>query len=486
MLLSDKIYIPVESLGIHIVKICNLFTYSNPEYYIKKRQKFSVRNISPSLYNYKLEIYNDQRYLILPRGCYTELVKYFKDNNLFFKILDERLLKDQIDIQLVNTNLEKQQQTIVSILIKNEGGLIEAEPGGGKSISILAFLSEIKQPALIIVHESFLQDQWISEIEKRLSGNFSLGRWDMKHKVHGDVDVGLIQTVQKKVDEDVNFLDQYGAIILDECHRCSAPTFLKVMNSSRSKYRVGVTGTVERKDQMHILTMDVLGKKLISIKAKDLKHRITTFETDITYTDLKIELPTTKRWDAEAKKKKIVVDIAKTITLLTSHSERNNLIINKVIKQIESGYFPLILSDRVEHVKSLDLKLRELGYSTVTLIGTKRGKNKYDWGKLREDTTIQCVLASTKKAEEGLDWPRLSAIHLTCPSSNLPKIKQRIGRVRRRCEGKFLPIVCDYIDDLAYFKDIDERGEEQFIYILKYSARKRLKFYEKLKKDYDM
>ena len=54
--------------------------------------------------------------------------------------MDEEL----IDVYLVNTKLEEQQQTIVELLVKNEGGLIEAETGGGKTISILAFISTIK------------------------------------------------------------------------------------------------------------------------------------------------------------------------------------------------------------------------------------------------------------------------------------------------------------------------------------------------------
>lgn len=486
MLLSDKIYIPVSSIGRHIVNICNIFTYANPEYYIKKRQKFSVKNISASLYNYRLDTYNGNKYLVLPRGCYKKLVQYFKENNLFFRILDDRIEKNPIDIHLKNTTLEEQQQIIIKLLLENEGGLIEAMPGAGKSIAILGFLAKVKQPMLIIVHESFLQEQWLTEMEKRLTGNFTIGRWDMRHKIKGDVDVGIINTIHNQVETDIKFLNNYGVIVLDECHRCSAPTFLKVMNDSNSKYRIGITGTVERKDQMHILTLDVLGEKLISIGARDLKHRITSFETDIVYTDLNIQLPTTTRWDAENKKRKIVIDIAKTITLLTTHTKRNNIIINKIVKHIDTGYFPLVLSDRVDHVKLLNFRLQELGYNTAILIGNKGKKNKYNWEKLREDDSIQCVIASTKKAEEGLDWPRLSAIHLTCPSSNLPKIKQRIGRVRRKCEGKIVPVVCDYIDDLAYFKDIDEEGEEQIVYILKYSAKKRLKFYKQLQEDYDL
>jgi len=167
--------------------------------------------------------------------------------------------------------------------------------------------------------------------------------------------------------------------------------------------------------------------------------------------------------------------------LLTNNSKRNNIIIKKIVEHIEAGHFPLVLSDRVDHVKLIDFRLKELGYTTVTLLGNIRSKKKYSWEELREDSSIQCVVASTKKAEEGLDWPRLSAIHLTCPSSNMPKIKQRIGRVRRRCEGKLKPIVCDYVDNLAYFIN----SEQEIVHILKYGARKRIRFYKKLQEDYD-
>ena len=481
MFISDKIYIPVSQIGRQIVDICNLFTYQNPEYYIKKRQKFSVKNISPSLYNYKLETINNEQHLVLPRGCLQKLYSYLNEKNLHFRILDDRILKDPIDVKLVNTNLEQQQHTIVELLCKNEGGLIEASPGGGKTISILAFIAKIKQPALILVHEAFLQEQWLGEMEKRLGGNFKTGRWDMRHKTRGDIDIGLLPSVYKQVENDNTFLDHYGIIVLDETHRCPAPTFLKVMNTAKCKYRVGVTGTVERKDEMHLLTYDVLGEKLISISAGDLKHRITSFEVEIIPTDLSIELPTVLRWNPKIKEREKAIDIAKTITLLTNNLKRNNIIIKKIVEHINAGYFPLVLSDRVDHVKLIDFRLKELGYSTVTLLGNVRSKKKYNWEELREDFSIQCVIASTKKAEEGLDWPRLSAIHLTCPSSNMPKIKQRIGRVRRRCEGKLKPIVCDYVDNLAYFIN----SEQEIVHILKYGARKRIRFYNKLQEDYD-
>lgn len=480
MVISDKIYIPTHLIEKYSGDICNLFTYRNPEYYRRKQQKLSVKGINPSLYNYKFETLHNINHLVLPRGCLSRLKEFLISNKIFFRILDERLSLPTINIKLKETVLEEQQYKIINTLVENDGGLVESPPGSGKTIAMLGFIDRIKQPVLILVHEEFLQNQWIEEINKRLEGSFKIGRWDGKHKIRGNIDVGLTQTVHKQVDLDRSFLDHYGIIIQDEVHKIPAPTFMKIVNNSKSKYRVGVTGTIERKDQMHILTYDVIGKTLLTIAPSEIKHRITSFETDIVNTNIKIELPVRKRWNAQSRKKEDMLDITNAITLLTKNTQRNILILNKIIEDIEEGYFPLVLSDRVDHVKCLDFRLKELGYTVAMLIGSK-GKKNYNWEHLRQDATIQCVVASTKKAEEGLDWPALSSIFLTCPSTNLPKIKQRIGRIRRRQEGKKIPIVHDFIDNLAYYTD----PNKGIVHILKYSSRKRLNFYKKLMEDYE-
>ena len=60
------------------------------------------------------------------------------------------------------------------------------------------------------------------------------------------------------------------------------------------------------------------------------------------------------------------------------------------------------------------------------------------------------------------------------------KLKQQIGRIRRVCEGKPTPIVVDFVDNLACSHSTDEPN-----YLLRYTARTRLRFYEKLKNEYD-
>jgi len=482
LIVSDKIYIRLSEIENHVSNICNMFTYPNPEYHRNKKLKLSVRKISPSLKNYKFQGVGEGRMLILPRGCLSKLKDYFKNNNMFVRVLDDRIEHPPIDCKLKETNLEPQQHQLINAFVNDEGGLVEALPGAGKTIGILGLIDTIKQPTIILMHEEGLQKQWIKEIKKRMKGNFVLGRWDGNHKTRGDIDVGLVQTVHKQVDLNPNFLDSYGMIVLDEAHHGSAATFLKTLNSSRSKYRVGVTGTVERKDQMHILLYDVIGKVLLVIKDKDLKHRITPFEYEMVNTNISIELPTNQRW--VNKKRVNVLNPTGTITLLTKIDKRNTMIINNIINDIEIGHFPLVLSDRVDHITFLDYRLNEMGYNSILIKGgaTKKSE-KINWDEIREDTTIQVICASTKKAEEGLDLPRLSSLHLTCMSSNYPKFKQKIGRIRRKLEGKPTPKVYYYVDNLAY---IFELSKDTYVkkHILSYTAKNVSKYFTKLQDEY--
>ena len=69
---------------------------------------------------------------------------------------------------------------------------------------------------------------------------------------------------------------------------------------------------------------------------------------------------------------------------------------------------------------------------------------------------------------------------MTCPSSNLQGIKQRIGRIRRVYDNKKKPLVIDFVDNLIYLLDKGKRK-----YILKYMGYKREKFYKELKEEYN-
>lgn len=477
MIVKEKIYINTNELGNNVGDFCKEFTYKNPEYAEKKRQKFSVANTPQYLYHYKIENMMGNQMLVLPRGGLKRVIELYERMHLPINIIDRMVFHSTIDCTLVETTLDKNQHRIVDVLYKNDGGLIEASPGLGKSISILGLIDKIKQPVLILVHEHRLSNQWLGEIKKRLSGNYSLGEFNGETKKDGDIVLGIINTIYTMFQENPEYFNKFGMIVVDEVHHCSAPMFHLVINNIPAKYRIGVTGTIERRDGKHILIYDTLGEKLIDIGAKDAKNRITNFDFRIINTNIRFEIPTRMRWTGQ--KREQTLDITGCISKLTQDTDRNNIIVSEVSRVIENGRFPLVLSDRIDHNKNIYEHIVSLGYKAVLLIGSTRKKT--NWEEIRQDTSIQCIVGNTKIASEALNLPRLSDIFLTCPSSNLPQIKQRLGRIRRVLEGKPLPMVHDVCDNLAYYVDEDGRP----VYLLQMLAAKRIRFYKKLIREYD-
>jgi len=624
MIIKDNIYINADSLGHYITDLCQLFTYNNPDFYRKKALKLSVKNVPATFVHYRLDVKDDGRVLVLPRGGLDRVKKFYADMNKPLRIMDERITLPEIDCNLSkDTILEKQQNTIIDTLLENDGGLIQMDVAGGKTISALGFLSRIKQPTLILFNRHQLKQQWLDEIQQRLIGDFTIGDYSEGKLIHGDVVLGLVQTIHTVVDEDMTFLDKFGATIVDECldgdtlinvpgglerlsnikrddlvftpsgeitkvlavkrvkkqaykynisggsfiiasedhkvpvfdysrgkvvlcrigetanlllvkrphdlkkyvssfnyglynniaisnkeylgereliditiedrdhlfvangiavsncHALSSDTYLKVINRMGAKYRVGITATVERKDQKHFLIFDALGDVRVDITASDLKHRITTFEYTMVNTNISHKFPMRNRWTG--KRKEDVRDFTALLGLLVDDKERNELILENIRHYIKEGHFVLVLSDRVKHNRHLHKVITDEGYKTLLVVNNSRG---YDWDKIRRDTDLNVIFATTSMVSEGLDIPRLSALFLVCPSSNLPKLKQKLGRVRRKCEGKQTPIVVDFVDNGVYDLKKNEMGDEHKVYPLRTSARTREKFYRKLLEEY--
>lgn len=623
MIIRDNIYVNADTLGRKVTELCNLFTYKNPEYYKKKALKLSVKNVSATFIHYRMDASTDGRTLVLPRGGLERVKKFYSDNNLMLRISDERITHPLIDCSLDPTTvLESQQNQIIDVLMENEGGLIQMDVAGGKTISALGFISKIKQPTLILFNRHQLKQQWFSEIYKRLNGNFILGDYSEGNFVHGDIVLGLVQTIHTMVDKDPGILDRFGALIIDECldgdtmvsipgglkrlsaikkgelvltprgattkvlavrtvkkkaykyniagglfliassdhkvpafdyetgkislkkikdvsnfmilkrpykkgfnssfdeglysvasvltreelgerkliditiadkdhlfiangiavsncHRMSSDTYLKITNRVSAKYRVGFTATVERKDQLHFLIFDELGPIKIDITASDLKHRITSFDYEMVYTNISHKFPLRKRWTGQ--KKEDVRDYTALLSLLVGDDERNELILLKIRSYIKHGYYVLVMSDRVAHSRFLHKTISSEGYSAELIVTKSRN---YDWDSIRNNKDLQVIFATTSMVAEGMDLPRLSALFLTCPSSNMPQLKQKLGRVRRQCDDKPTPIVVDFVDNNIYDRVTDKTGEEKVVYPMRVSASKRAKFYKKLLEEY--
>jgi superfamily II DNA or RNA helicase len=168
----------------------------------------------------------------------------------------------------------RQNQLDVVNALKNIGhGQIKAAPRFGKTITMCAMTCKWGQKTLFLSHQedlsrqiykSFINFTNVIELEHHL-GKQIVGiveDWDDLDKY--DV---CIMNYQKFVygKNSVEMLEKYknsfGVVLVDESHRASAEQYSIIVNTFNSSVRMGVSGTPDRKNQMHLVNDFVLGPR---------------------------------------------------------------------------------------------------------------------------------------------------------------------------------------------------------------------------------
>jgi len=490
MIIADKVYLNFEYVEPIYQEILSAHTYANPVFKSLKRNGYSTRGVPTTIYNYYWKVIDNKKYLVVPRGSLPKIRELLLKNKLITRFSDKRILKDSIDISFTMPNgheLSNPQKDVLEVFTKNHGGLIQAGCGSGKTVACLKFLSDTKQPTLIVVHTSQLQKQWIAEIKEKCFGSFKLGRLDGAKKQMGDVVVAVVNSLNKQCkldtpEPDYSYLDNFGMIVVDEVHHASSNIFKTIVDNSKSYYRVGVTGTVNRKDNMEMLVFDSFGPILRDIKENEVKERITDFDYKVIDTELVYEVAPRKHFIREYGKSYVNIDYDDAVNAFIENKDRNNLILSEVSKDIEAGHKVLVLTYRTDHAHLLFDALSKK-YHGYLLIG--ENSKKFNTKAVKEDQMLQFIVANRAIAGEGMDIPQLSCLHLTLPTTNLPKLKQYLGRIRRFFKGKKFPIVKDYRDPYVTCLSVKASGEKEQMNIFSISALTRIKFYKKLKAEYN-
>ena len=143
------------------------------------------------------------------------------------------------------------------------------------------------------------------------------------------------------------------------------------------------------------------------------------------------------------------INYPKMITYLTENEERNEIIMDDLLENCD--HYNLILSDRVDHLRSLyeslplALKVRAAvidGKMTTKKLKAEREQALEDMRSGKK----HYLFATYALAKEGLDIPRLDRLYLTTPQKDYAVIVQSVGRIARTFDGKEQPIAYDYVD----------------------------------------
>src|SRR5210317_140655 len=278
-------------------------------------------------------------------------------------------------------------------------------------------LRESQQKALIVTHTLALRSQWEKEVQKVFgvaAGVIGSGKFDM----NSNIVIGNVQTLYRNVDKIAN---EFGTIILDEMHHVSSPTFTRLIDASRARYKIGLTGTMQRKDGRHVIFRDYFSNTVF----KPPKENYLTPRVDILKSGIRFH-------DG-------ALDWASKINALAYDWEYQNTMAMLAASYAAKGHKVLLVSDRVDFLKAC---ARLIGDDAICVTGAIPYEERP--ALIKEIYNDKNVLCGTQSIfSEGISVDCLSCLILATPVNNEPLLTQLIGRVIRMYDGKPQPVIVD-------------------------------------------
>ncbi len=437
LVLGDQIYIAKEHLppGLRN-RLLRLAAFQNPDFYRAQARRLPTFG-KPRIIHCAED---GPKHLALPRGCLTETQDLLTSLGIKPALRDERFGGTPIDVRFQG-ELRPEQQLAANALAAHDIGVLAATTAFGKTVVAAWLIARRGVNTLVLVHRQQLLEQWVERLASFLGvPTKSIGRLGGGRKtLTGGIDVALMQSlVRKGIVQD--WLGSYGHVVVDECHHLPARSFELVACRAKARFITGLSASITRKDGHHPIIFMQCGPVRYRVNARQ-QAAARPFAHHV------LVRPTGFRSTAAAAADSRV-EFQRLYEALTQDSRRNEMICRDVIAAVQAGRFPLVLTERTEHLRLLATMLSAIPQVIILQGGMGRKQLQAAVTSLAQAPSDQgCVLLATGGyIGEGFDEPRLDTLFLTLPVSWRGTIAQYVGRLHRLHAGKREVQVYDYAD----------------------------------------
>lgn len=240
------------------------------------------------------------------------------------------------------------QQEALNALLNARGGILQLACGKGKTVIFLEAIARLKVPALIVVDNTQLLEQWRRSIETFLEvpggvGLIQAQTFDWKKWVV----LATYQTLAARAAEMPEEVRRwFGVVGWDEAHHVNAPTFSRSADLFYGR-RYGLTATPERDDGLHVIHQFHFGNTFYRDLKQELRPRIyfawTGFELDLN--DHKV-IQATHSINGE-------LHLSKLASYFGTWRARLDYIMNELRKALAEERKILVLSNSVDELVNL-------------------------------------------------------------------------------------------------------------------------------------
>lgn len=309
-------------------------------------------------------------------------------------------------------------------------GILVGPTGMGKTVVMGGIISKLNTPETVIVtptKDIFNQTynkftQWFPDrnIGKIGDGNY----------IQGDITIALFQSLKKIK------LKGIKLAIVDECHRMNNSIDKILVNLKDTHYRYGLTATPQVQE-------DFAKWAIMVGNIGPIIHETTDKEAIKRVTDVKVHL---LRYICTRPLGGSYQEVLRGDVLFNIERCKKML---KAAKQlsINKGGNCLILLDEREHGNIMMEVAEDMGLKPMFAHGkNKNGQNDFIKNLLNR-RKLQLAIA-TKVFGIGSDIPNVDCVGLASANKSHIDTIQKIGRGRRRTEGKNKLKVIDFIDNV--------------------------------------
>lgn len=415
-------------------RLIRLAAFQNPEFYKAQAMRMSVWDKPRVIGNAE----NYPQHIALPRGCLEAAQSLLKDNRIRCDLRDERFCGEAFNADFVGT-LRPDQEQAVAAMLQHDTGVLCAPTAFGKTVTAAAIIARRGVNTLVLVHRTELLKQWQERLQaflgldgsgrKRVVGTIGGG----KAKPTGQIDIAVMQSLSRQ--GEVNALvENYGQVVVDECHHVGAASFDAILKRTKAKYVLGLTATPVRRDgQQPIIFMQCGPIRHTAARPASAPHDLEVVPRS---RFARIDLPGT-------------AGIQDVFRHIASDLARTEAIAAEIAAAFEQGRKVLVLTERTEHLDALLVCLNTREPKPFVLHGRMSKKQR---AALIEELEAlppeapRILLATGKLVGEGFDHPPLDTLVLAMPVSWKGTLQQYAGRLHREHASKVDVRIIDFVD----------------------------------------
>ena len=352
---------------------------------------------------------------------------------------DERVEGTPIGLTFEGTLTDIQQRATDAAFGKHlsEGGnggvMISLPCGFGKTVWAVHAVCRLGRKACVVVHKGVIRDQWVASFERFCPGvRVGCIQGNKKWKTDDcDVVVAMVLTLAKGEEGSAPpCLQEFGTVVVDECHHMAAPVMHRAMRAFRAKHIIGLTATKDRPDKLTPLLHYSLGPEGFHAErnaGEKVKVSMALFPNGAK--------------EVLSRDKKPLYSIM--VNHLAVNPARNRFLAERISVMHKNGRVLLVLSHRRNQLVQLKKILLSLGVPEEQIghfVGSTPDSDR------AAELAKRIVLCTYDMADEGIDKREADVCVMATPKG---RVTQCIGRIQRPCETKQPPLVLDVADDCS-------------------------------------